>query len=61
MINLHLRQQHSIPIFLAAVINDLFSRRTMDTASEFTTTTATAPMEGTSEAGGDDEDPICLD
>ncbi len=30
-IELHLNQQHSIPVFLAAIITDLFSRRTFDT------------------------------
>ncbi len=31
-IDLHLNRQHSIPVFLAAVITDLFSRSTFDTA-----------------------------
>ena len=31
LIHLHLQQQHSIPVFLAAVITDMFSRQTFDT------------------------------
>ena len=31
LMDLHLRQQHSVPVFLAAVIMDLFSRHTFDT------------------------------
>ena len=34
LIDLHLSQQHSIPVFLAAVITDLFSRRTFDTVED---------------------------
>ena len=48
MIDLHLTQQGSIPVFLAAIITDLFSRQTFDSVSM-------------SEAGGEDENPICLD
>ena len=31
LIRLHLQQQHSIPVFLAGIITDMFSRQTFDT------------------------------
>eukprot|EP00095_Tigriopus_kingsejongensis_P000786 maker-scaffold67_size430214-snap-gene-3.28 protein:Tk00786 transcript:maker-scaffold67_size430214-snap-gene-3.28-mRNA-1 annotation:"mitotic spindle assembly checkpoint protein mad1" len=49
-IDLHLKRQNSIPVFLAAIITDLFSRQTFETMSMSATT-----------AGEDEDDPICLD
>ena len=43
LIELHLRRQNSIPVFLAAVIMDLFSRQTFDTFQE--SQSETAPSE----------------
>ena len=43
-IELHLNRQNSIPVFLAAVIMDLFSRQTFDTLQD--TQSETAPSEG---------------
>lgn len=48
MIDLHLTQQRSIPVFLAAIITDLFSRQTFDSVSM-------------SDAAGEDDDPICIE
>jgi mitotic spindle assembly checkpoint protein MAD1 len=33
-INLHLTQQHSIPVFLSAITVDLFSHQTIDSSNE---------------------------
>ncbi len=52
LIELHLGQQRSIPVFLAAVITDLFSRQTFDT--DYTVAT-------TETGGGGDDNPICID
>jgi len=58
LIDLHLKTQNSIPMFLAALNMDLFSKATFEqTASMSIEVTAAAPAA----MGGDDEDPICLD
>ena len=55
----HLKTQNSIPMFLAALNMDLFSKATFEqTASMSVEVTAAAPAAATA---GDDEDPICLD
>ena len=43
-VDLHLKQQRSIPIFLSAVLTDLFSRQTFDTM-DFTCATTTNPTQ----------------
>ena len=59
----HLKTQNSIPMFLAALSMDLFSKATFEqTASMSVEVTAAAPAAATGETeAGDDEDPICLD
>jgi len=44
LIELHLRRQNSIPVFLAAVIMDLFSRQTFDTFQESQSETAASEV-----------------
>ena len=46
LIDLHLIRQNSIPVFLAAVIMDLFSRQTFETFQE--SQSETAPSQGPS-------------
>ena len=67
-IDLHLATQNSIPVFLAAVITDLFSRQTFETASMTASAFASTSAAGQGEedeagagGGGDDDDPICID
>lgn len=56
LVELHLNRQHSIPVFLAAVITDLFSKQTFEESEVYSTM-------ATSETGhgGEDDDPICID
>lgn len=64
MIRLHLQQQNSIPVFLAAVITDMFSRQTFDTEMEAVEEEASSPVaveehyepvEEEEEIGGEEE------
>ena len=58
----HLKTQNSIPMFLAALNMDLFSKATFEqTASMSVEVTAAAPAAMGETEAGDDEDPICLD
>merc|ERR1719273_1665260 len=44
LIELHLRRQKSIPVFLAAIIMDIFSRQTFDTFQESQSETGPPPV-----------------